>query len=387
MICRGVVVVSLRGNAGSVYPQQIAHDTVGQEDTLRRQSQTVVGFFQSSAVDVRFCHLQTVAIERFAVCVSECGQVHAFHGAYSGDDALVVTCVFVQVFRLGNTFGRVCVLYIAVEVCRVPLSTFPVERMCGRSATQIVRTAPITAVVPGMTTGQTKVGDFVVLVTGTCEFFHQCGKEFQTVFFVYFADASLLSEFPQRRVFFVDKVISGDMFGAECYGLLQVVRPALMCFARQSVHQVYADVIEPLRPATGKGFQCTVCGVSSAEHFQCRFVKGLYPHADAVERQVAQHRYVCFRQVVGIGFDGDFSIGRDVIMRVQCVEYVMKIRFRELRGRTAAEVHRVDTCVGEIVAPQLQFPTQSRHEGFSLFGLCGGIEIAIHTPALAKGDM
>ena len=54
------------------------------------------------------------------------------------------------------------------------------------------------------------------------------------------------------------------------------------------------------------GLDGLLCIVAAVQQFQGGIVKSLYPHADTVERQLLQHGSIFLRQIVRIGFKGDF---------------------------------------------------------------------------------
>ncbi|EEC55631.1 hypothetical protein BACEGG_00163 [Bacteroides eggerthii DSM 20697] len=178
--------------------------------------------------------------------------------------------------------------------------------MGGRSASQVRNPFPVGRVVPGVHSGTAEVGYFVVLVAGIVKRVHQGGEETDTAFFVYLMDAVCLQQLVDAGTLFVGQVIGGDMFHAETDSLLQITFPPLVCFAGQSVDEVDAYVVETGTPAVMYGLDGLFCIVAAVQQLQGGIVKSLYPHADTVERQLLQHGSIFLRQIVRIGFKGDF---------------------------------------------------------------------------------
>ena len=73
---------------------------------------------------------------------------------------------------------------------------------------------------------------------------HERREEAQATLFIYFADAVALQHFVDAGTFFVSQMISGDMLHIKADGLLQVAFPPLVCFIRQSIDKVDADIPE-----------------------------------------------------------------------------------------------------------------------------------------------
>ena len=112
---------------------------------------------------------------------------------------------------------------------------------------------------------------------------HERREEAQATLFVHFADTMALQHFVDAGAFFVSQMISGDMLHIKADGLLQVAFPPLVCFIRQSIDKVDADIPEAGLAEAVYGCDGLRGIVPAVQQFQGGGVECLYSHAYAVE--------------------------------------------------------------------------------------------------------
>ena len=126
--------------------------------------------------------------------------------------------------------------------------------MCGRSAAQIWYSPPVRSIVTGVFVGAAEIGYFIMLVSCILQMFDQQCKELQTGIFVYFLYLMLLQHIIYRCIFFVSQMVSRNMLYIQADSLPEVVFPPSLCFARQSVNQINADILKSRFSAPANSF-------------------------------------------------------------------------------------------------------------------------------------
>ncbi len=203
--------------------------------------------------------------------------------------------------------------------------------------------------------GFAEVGYLVMFVSGRAELVGQHGEEACAALLVHLADAAGFQHLIDAGVLLIRQVVGGDVLCVEADGLLQVVFPSAVRFARQAIDKIDADVSETGFPAMRYGSYGLPGIVPAIQQFQRGIVKSLYAYADAVERKAVQHGRILFRQVVRIGFERYLVGGFQSVDGFDGFEYLPEILFGQLRGSAASKVDGLHRLSFQIVFAQPQF--------------------------------
>ena len=126
-----------------IHPKHIAHDAVGNEDSLFGQFQRFFGYFQGALLKMRLSHPQAVTVQLFSELFFQLSERHSPAGADGGDDKVVVAGIKVKLFDFRNRTPFRNTFDIIVQRCDIPLTACSVIGMCGRSASQVLFPGPI----------------------------------------------------------------------------------------------------------------------------------------------------------------------------------------------------------------------------------------------------
>ena len=94
---------------------------------------------------------------------------------------------------------------------------------------------------------------------------NQGAEQRDAYIFVRFLYLMLFFQLPEFSAFFVNQMISRDVFGMQFDGLLQVLFPSIQRLAGKAIHQVDADVPEACLPASAEGFDGLLGGVPTVK--------------------------------------------------------------------------------------------------------------------------
>ena len=153
------------------------------------------------------------------------------------------------------------------------------------------------------------------------------------------------------------------MFRGETQGLLQGLEPGVEALPRQPVHQVQPQVGKTRRPDEIDGRLRLPGRMSPPQKPQFRLIEGLDPQAQAVNAQVPEERQLVRGEVVGVGFDGDFTVRGKREMPAQHLHQFGKLRFAEPRRRAAPRKEGVKG--GKLVPVEPGFGVQGGEIGKS----------------------
>lgn len=232
-------------------------------------------------------------------------EVDAACGAQLGDDALVVPLLDGEVLHLVGYIMTLGCGDIVGEAAEVPAAVASVVGVGAGAYTYILRPLPVAAVVAGVVAGEGKVGNLVVLVTGSKELLSQ---EFEGAYTLLLVDGgyeALLLHTPQAGALLISEVVGRDVLHTERDGLVETIGPVVECLAGEAIDEVDADVGEPSLLQAVHGIDGLLGRMATPYEAQGAVVKGLYAQAYAVDGEGAQPLYVLFGEVVGVGFEGE----------------------------------------------------------------------------------
>ena len=175
------------------------------------------------------------------------------------------------------------------------------------------------------------------------------------------------------------------MFRGEAQGLLQGLEPGVQGLPRQPIHQVQPQVGETRRPDQRQGRLGLPGRVAALQKPQFRLIEGLDPQAQAVNAQVAEERQLVRGNVVGVGFEGDFTVRGKREMPSQTGQQ----KFGKLRPRQERRCRPQKEGVegGKLVPVEPGFGVQGGEIGGNQGIIGDGIKIAVGALGFAEGDV
>ena len=119
-------------------------------------------------------------------------------------------------------------------------------------------------------------------------------------------------------------MIGRYVFRTQINGLLQVRPPGIQGFTRKTIHQIDADILKTCFPTSSKSFDGLNSRMPTMKQLQGLFLKGLNPHADAVDGQLTKHGHILWGQVVRISFESYLGIFFDGIYLIYMIKYLLQ---------------------------------------------------------------
>ena len=186
------------------------------------------------------------------------------------------------------------------------------------------------------------------------------------------------------------------MLYVEAKGAVDVALPLTERLARESVHQVDADVADAGFPQSADGLLHLISGVAAMEEVQALVVEGLGTHRDAVDGELGQGLGIFRGNVIRVTFDGDFNPTPnpsrgwgELIHLIYIYKELAQLVGGQLAGGSAAEVYRVNS-LSSLLSPlssDHHLPTHRINVALTQTGVGSGVEGAIDAAAFAEGYM
>ena len=215
----------------------------------------------------------------------------------------------------------------------------------GGTDADIRRVVPVAAVMTGTEAVLGEVRDLVVLVSRSSESVDErlIHLPLQFLFTVLVLPYPRTPEPPiQLRSFLNHQGISRQVFHIQRKGIVNILLPILYRLPRETEHQVDTDILYAVLAEQVNRLPYLMAVMPTVQEPQSLIREGLGPHAHPVNGQLTNHLRIVGRDIIRVALHGDFRIGRHLIYLIYIMKQTMEQGRGKLRGRTAAEIDRVE---------------------------------------------
>ena len=138
------------------------------------------------------------------------------------------------------------------------------------------------------------------------------------------------------------------MLYVEAKGAVDVALPLTERLARESVHQVDADILDAGIAQKADGTADLTGGVATVEEAETAVVERLGAHRNAVDGELRQGLGIFRGNVIRVTFDGDFNPTPnptqgwgELIHLIYIYKELSQLLASQLAGRTSSQIYRV----------------------------------------------